>query len=128
VAVSRLSRRLRTTAAGAGLTPTQLSVFATLCVRGPLRVSELASIEAINPTMLSRIVGKLDEAGLVRRWTDETDRRVAYVEAKPKGRRLHERIRAERTQAFISRLDRLDESQLVALFSALPALEVLAED
>ena len=44
VAIGRLSRRLRTTAAGsaAGLTPTRISVLLTVVREGPIRLSALA--------------------------------------------------------------------------------------
>jgi DNA-binding MarR family transcriptional regulator len=53
-----LSRRLRPTAAGAaaGLTPTRISVLFTIARRGPIRLSELAQAEGLNPTMLSRVI------------------------------------------------------------------------
>ena len=65
--VMRLHRRLRPTAAGAsaGLTPTRLSVLYTVVRLGPIRLSELAAEEGINPTMLSRVIGDLADAGLV---------------------------------------------------------------
>ena len=51
------SRYLRSTDAGEGLTPTELSILATISRRGSLRLTELAEIERVNPTMLSRIAG-----------------------------------------------------------------------
>ncbi len=49
--------------AGEGLTPSQISVLFTVVRRGPLGISELAEFEALNPTMLSRIVAQLCRAG-----------------------------------------------------------------
>ncbi len=58
VAIARLSRRLRPTAAGAaaGLTPTRISVLLTIVRNRQIRLSELAEIEGLNPTMLSRVI------------------------------------------------------------------------
>src|SRR5436305_1965396 len=75
-AIGRLSRSLRTTAAGkaAGLTPTGISLLLNVDRKGPMRLSELAAAEGINPTMLSRIVGDLVGQGLLERSSDEGDR------------------------------------------------------
>ncbi len=127
--IGRLSRRLRPTAAGtaAGLTPTRVSVLMHV-VRGErLPLSELAETEGINPTMLSRVVADLAEAGLLERVTDERDRRAAWVKSTAAGRRLAERIRRERTDALNLALDELSDTDRRQLERALPALESLAE-
>ncbi len=126
-AIGKLSRRLRQTVAGSGLTPTQISVLFTIVRKGPLRLSDVAEIEALNPTMLSRCVGQLSDAGLIRRSTDPGDRRAALVEATAQGRRLRERIHRERTRALETYVGALDERQRESLWTALPVLEELAE-
>src|SRR5579875_191037 len=97
VAIARLSRRLRTTAAGAsaGLTPTRISVLLTVVREGPVRLSALAAAESLNPTMLSRVISDLGEAGLLARTSDDGDRRAAWVEATPAGMELAQRMRRE---------------------------------
>jgi DNA-binding MarR family transcriptional regulator len=127
VALGITSRHLRATDAGEGLTPTELSILATIARRGSLRLTELAEIERVNPTMLSRIAGRLAEAQLINRQVDSDDRRAARVEATPSGIALHERIRAERSASLAAHLDELSDDDLDALLTALPALEALAE-
>jgi DNA-binding MarR family transcriptional regulator len=129
VAVARLSRRLRTTAAGsaAGLTPTRISVLLTVVREGPIRVSVLAESESLNPTMLSRVIADLSDAGLVARTSDDGDRRAAWVEATDDGRRLTERMRRERTDAVNEAMGGLSAGDRRLLEKALPALEHLAE-
>jgi DNA-binding MarR family transcriptional regulator len=129
VAVARLSRRLRTTAAAseAGLTPTRISVLLTVVREGPLRLSELADRESLNPTMLSRAISKLVEAGLLTRANDDGDRRAAWVEATAAGRRLAESMRRERTDALNRALGDMSAEDRRAIEAALPALEELAE-
>jgi DNA-binding MarR family transcriptional regulator len=126
-AIGRLSRRLRPTVAGSGLTPSQTSVLFTIVRSGPLRLSDVAELEALNPTMLSRFIGQLTDAGLIRRTADPDDRRAALVEATAQGRRLRERIHRERTRALETYVDELDEAQRETLWRALPVLEELAE-
>jgi len=129
IAIARLSRRLRPTAAGAaaGLTPTRISVLLTIVRQEEIRVGELASVESLNPTMLSRITAELAAAGLISREVDPRDRRAATVTASRAGVRLRERIHRERTQALAEHLELLDEHQRELLWQALPVLEELAE-
>lgn len=89
-AVNRISRRLRPTRAGAGFTPTQISVLETVAKRGPIRLSDLAAVEGMNPTMLSRVARKLEEPGLIRRQPHPVDGRAALLEVTGSGRRLFE--------------------------------------
>jgi DNA-binding MarR family transcriptional regulator len=121
------ARYLRSTEAGAGLTPTELSILATITRRGTLRLTDLAEIERVNPTMLSRVAGRLAELALISRQPDAEDRRAARVEATKAGKALHERIRAERTASLGAHLDELSGDDLAALLAALPALEALAD-
>jgi DNA-binding MarR family transcriptional regulator len=125
--LGRLSRRLRPTVAGSGLTPSQISVLFTVVRQGPVRLSELAEIESVNPTMLSRIAANLGDAGLIVRSADPGDRRSAFVQATAAGRRMRERIHRERTQALSAHVDELTDQQREVLWNALPVLEELAE-
>jgi len=127
--IGRLSRRLRPTAVAvaAGLTPTKISVLLHVARAGRIRLSELSDDEGINPTMMSRVIAELADAGLVKRASDPGDRRAALVEATAAGRKLAERIRRERTDALNLALEGLDERERSEIEAALPALERLAE-
>lgn len=125
--IGRLSRRLRPTVAGSGLTPSQTSVLFTIVKLGPIRLSELARIEGVNPTMLSRIAALLAEGGLIHRSADPSDRRSAFLEATAAGRRMRERIRRERALALGAHVQELDEPSRRLLWEALPVLEELAD-
>jgi DNA-binding MarR family transcriptional regulator len=125
--IARLSRRLRQTRAGADLTTSQYQVLATTVRHAPVRLTRLADLEGLNPTMLSRIVGKLEADGLVGRTSDPSDGRVAVLTATRKGRDLVTRVRRERTDALSLVLDGLDDDQRRALVAALPVLESMAE-
>jgi DNA-binding MarR family transcriptional regulator len=125
--IGKISRRLRPTQAGAGLTPTQLSVLATVVRRGPIRPALLSQLEGVNPTMLSRITARLSRDALVARRIDPHDRRAALLVATERGRRLHRRILAERNDALGQRFQSLPALQRQRLVDALPALEALAD-
>jgi DNA-binding MarR family transcriptional regulator len=129
VAIGRLSRRLRTTAAGtaAGLTPTRISVLLSVVREGPIRLSALAAAESLNPTMLSRVISDLVEAGLLARTSDDGDRRAAWVRATDAGERLAQQMRRERTDAVNEALEALPAADRRLLEKALPALESLAD-
>jgi len=125
--IGRLSRRLRPTVAGSGLTPSQISVLFTIVRHGPLGLSELAQVESVNATMLSRITSQLCADGLIVRSPDPGDKRSAIVAATAAGRRMRERIHRERTRALAAHVEALSHEQRLALADALPVLELLAE-
>src|SRR4029077_20273861 len=126
--VLKLARQLNAASREEGLTPTQASVLGITTMRGPLSLAEPTEIEGINPTMLSRVIGKLDEFGLLKRLRDPDDFRAARVEVTPKGRGAYERITAQRSAVISESVSGLPGGQQAALFAALPALENLAED
>ena len=123
----RLGRLLRSIDAGSGLTPAEPAVLAAVDRHGPVRPSDLARQQALNPTMLSRLVGRLVEEGALTRGEDAGDRRVALVSVTARGRRLHKQLQTARAAALRRQLDRLPPAQQQAVAAALPALEALAE-
>jgi DNA-binding MarR family transcriptional regulator len=127
IAIARLSRRLRPTAAAGALTATEIDVLIAAERRGPIRLSDLASFAGLNPTMLSRLVPKLEDAGLLRRLGDDADRRVCRVEATATGRSLLQQVRSERNDVLSRRLAELDPSRREALVAAIAVLEELSE-
>lgn len=124
--IGRLSRELNTTTTAEGLTPSQASVLGLVAVRGPLGLGELAKLEGLNPTMLSRVVRKLDERGLIERLTDPDDQRAARVRVTTTGEDTHTRVARQRNEVVSECLDRLPEQAVDQLVTALPALESLA--
>jgi DNA-binding MarR family transcriptional regulator len=125
--VGKLSRRLNALARGSGLTPSQLSALGVVARQGPIRLSDLAEVESVNPTMLSRVVAALDEAGLVRRRSDPDDRRAGLIEVTASGRRTHDRLRSERGRVLTAGLESLTPRDIAAVEAALPALEALVD-
>jgi DNA-binding MarR family transcriptional regulator len=124
--VSRIARRLNSSATSEGLTPTQASVLGLIVSRGPLGLGQLTELEGLNPTMLSRVIGALTSAGLIVRQPDPSDQRAQLVEATAQGARVHERIKSARARYVSDATAELPEDQLEALLNALPALEALA--
>jgi DNA-binding MarR family transcriptional regulator len=126
VALARLSRRLRRHEL-AGLTPTQLAALATIWKTGPMRLGDLAAVEGIAPSTLTRLVTALEEAGYVRRCADPSDARASTLTITAHGQDALERIRTETTLMLTASLELLTPEQRSALAAALPVLEQLAE-
>ncbi len=122
-----LARQLNAASRQEGLTPTQASVLGMTVGRGPLSLAELTELEGINPTMLSRVVGKLDAFGLIKRLRDPDDFRAARVEVTPAGQHMYERITAQRNALISDCVADLPAEQEAALVAALPAFENLAD-
>jgi DNA-binding MarR family transcriptional regulator len=127
VAVARVARLLNPTSTEEGLTPSQASVLGVVAARGPIGLAELTALEGLNPTMLSRIVSKLDELDYIDRLQDPEDLRAAQVVATPAGAAVHERIRTQRTHVVSQSLEHLPKATLDSLARAVPALEALVE-
>lgn len=127
LALARIARSIDRQVSADGLSRTRLSVLGTVARKGPIGVGELADVEGLNPTMLSRIVGKMTTEGLLNRVQDERDGRAVLVEVTPAGAALQQRLRGERTKLFAERLTELPDGLAEQLLTGLPALEALAE-
>jgi DNA-binding MarR family transcriptional regulator len=125
--VSKLARQLNASATGEGLTPTQASVLGLVAARGPMSLATLIDLERLNPTMVSRVIGKLDDAGLIRRMPDPADSRAILVEVTFDGKAAHERIKARRTAIVSERVAELPLRDANAIARALPGLETLVD-
>jgi DNA-binding MarR family transcriptional regulator len=128
--LGRLSRQLRTTSVStdAGLTPTKISVLLSVDRRGRSRISEVAELEALNPTLLSRTISTLVDAGLLDRVCDAGDRRAAWVQVTDEGHQLAERMRRERTDVVNRGMSALPAVERRIVEQAIPALEALADE
>jgi DNA-binding MarR family transcriptional regulator len=126
--LTRISRRVDRQVSGGGLTTTQLSVLASVATRGPIGLSELADLEGVNPTMLSRVIGKLEDGGLIQRQVDQVDRRAARVEITVAGSALRRRLLSERSALLADRLAILSDADAATVIAAIPALEALATE
>lgn len=127
IAVGRIARRMGLFASEEGLTRSQATLLTTVGRHTSLGVRELAEIEGLNPTMCSRMVSKLEAAGLLGRTYDPDDKRVVHVHITSAGQALADELRARRTALFAEHLAGLSEHHIDTLHAALPALEALSE-
>jgi len=126
LAVARVARRLRQEA-GTDLSPSLSAALATVNRFGPLTPTELAARERVQRPTITRVICRLEEAGLVTRAADPTDGRSALITVSPAGRALLTEIRT-RKDAFLSeRLDALDPQDRATLERAAALLEGMLE-
>jgi DNA-binding MarR family transcriptional regulator len=127
LSATRLARRLRQES-GTDLTPSQLAALASVERHGPLTLGSLAEVEQVAPPSVTKVVTKLEAAGLVTRTPGVADRRVAWVAVTPGGAKALARIRKRRSLWLATRLAALDEADRARLAAALDVLEELAGD
>jgi DNA-binding MarR family transcriptional regulator len=126
LAVTRTARRLRQEA-GSELSPSLSSALATLDRHGPLTPSELAARERVQRPTMTRILARLQEAGLVDRAADPLDRRSSLVSPSPAGRALLWRARTRKDAFLARRLRALEADDRATLDRAVEILERLLE-
>ena len=124
--ITRTARRLRQEAAS-DLGPSQTAALATIERHGPLTPSELARIERIQRPTATRIVARLEEAGLVERVADPADGRSFTVSVTADARALMKRLRTRKNAYLARRLRGLGEDDLATLDRAADILEDLLE-
>ncbi len=77
---------------------------------------------------MTHLVRGLEQQGLVRRESDNDDKRVARISATQRGRQLLERGRQLRLKGLTERILTLDASDVAALEAAIPIFERLSEE
>ncbi len=127
-AAIHLLRRLRRTDEATGLSPARLSALSVVVFAGPRTLGELAGIEQVRPPTMTHLVRGLEQQGLVKRTSDDDDKRVARISATQKGRRLLERGRQLRLKGLTDRILDLSASDVAALEAAIPIIEWLSEE
>ena len=124
--IARTARRLRQQA-GEELSPSQATALATIDRNGPLTPSELAVRERIQRPTATRLIARLEEAGLVDRTPDPLDRRSCVVSLTPAGGELLNRVRTRKDAYLARRLRDLDADERATLDRAAAILERVLE-
>ena len=112
-----LSRRVSRGPAG-DLSQVQLGALRALS-EGDLRMSDLAAQLSLAESTTTRLVDKLEAAGLVGRKASFPDRRCVMAGLTPAGRRVIARVRADRRgflKEILETLPNRDRAELVELF------------
>lgn len=126
LAVARTARRLRQEA-GTDLSPTLTAALSTVERHGPLTPSELATRERVQRPTVTRVVTRLEEAGLVTRAADPADRRCSLITVTPAGRALLAAVRTRKDAFLTHRLDALGPEDRATLERAAALLEGMLE-
>ncbi|GAA0289688.1 hypothetical protein GCM10010302_30090 [Streptomyces polychromogenes] len=121
-AVSRVAR-LHRIAAGRllrdlGLHPGQEFVMMHLWDNGPVRQSELIKSVGLDPSTVTKMLQRLEQAGHVRRSPDPADRRASLVEATETSCGLFQQVReawAELERQTLAGLDETEGAELLRL-------------
>ena len=109
-----------------GISLTAAATLATLERSGPRRLTALAVQEGVTQPAMTQLIGRLQDAGLVRREADPADGRVVQVRLTDQGRDLLARRRAVRAERLATILDQISPEHRAALGAALPAIDALA--
>lgn len=115
-AIIRFSRRVRQARPVGDLTFSQLSALTSLQLAGALTPRELADVERVQPPTMTKIVGKLEERGLVARTPHPTDGRQVILAATEKGRAVYAFNERARNEWLAAELEQLtpDERETLA--------------
>jgi DNA-binding MarR family transcriptional regulator len=125
--IARLARRMRQSAGG-DLSPTQGAALNTIACHGPLTPSELAGREKIQRPTATRVLARLEEAGLIARTADPADRRSSLLALTETGDALLAASREKKDLYLAARLDRLSPEDLAVLDRAAGILERVLEE
>jgi len=124
----RVLRRARRDDAAMGLPPGQASALSVLVFGGPKTLSELAGIEQVQPPTMTRMIYALEQARLIKREQDATDRRRFRIAATAAGVRLMHQGRERRVMVLAQTLAGLDREQRAVMEKALAILEQLQRE
>ena len=125
-AIMRLNRRLRQARAVGDLTFSQLSALTSLQLAGALTPRELADVERVQPPTMTKIVGKLEERGLVARTPHPTDRRQVILAATEEGRAVYAQFEKARNEWLALQLAELTPDERDTLERAAQILQQVA--
>ena len=127
-AIMRLNRRLRQARAVGDLTFSQLSALTSLQLAGALTPRELADVERVQPPTMTKIVGKLEERGLVARTPHPTDRRQVILAATEEGRAVYAQFERARNEWLALQLAELTPEERDTLERAAQILRQVARN
>ena len=125
-ALTRLNRRIRQARPVGDLTTSQLSVLTSLQLAGALTPRELADVERVRPPTMTKILGKLEERGLVARTPHSTDRRQVILAPTEAGRAVYGQFERARNEWLARQLAELSPEERDTLARAAQILQQVA--
>jgi DNA-binding MarR family transcriptional regulator len=101
-------------------------VLTSLQLAGALTPRELADVERVQPPTMTKIVGKLEERGLVARTPHPTDRRQVILAPTEAGRIVYAQFERARNEWLAGQLGRLSPADRETLARAAKILQQVA--
>src|SRR6476469_3634327 len=123
----KLNRELRREIHSLGVTGGQVSLLVQIKTRPGIGMRELASVERMSVPGMSKLVAKLEEAGLVQRAPVEGDQRRVGLSLTQAGHKVLRSVQSKRTAWLAARLRQREPEQLEALEAAIEPLAHLLE-
>ena len=105
-----------------GISMAQLHVMHMLEGHGELAMSRLADMLDVSFSAATGLVDRVEERGFVERIRVPEDRRIVLVRITAAGRQMLDDVELARTAMLERVLDRLDETQLIGVASAMADL------
>ncbi|MFQ3661602.1 MAG: MarR family transcriptional regulator [Chloroflexaceae bacterium] len=96
---------------GFNLSPSQFAVLILLDGQAGWRLTDLSERLLVDKSTITRIVDRLESAGLVRREADADDRRVQRVVLTVQGRETRDQARAAHERSIERRMSALDADE-----------------
>ena len=125
-AIQRLNRRVRQARPVGDLTFGQLSALTSILLAGALTPRELADLERVQPPTMTKIVGKLEERGLVVRTPHPTDGRQVILAPTEQGRAIYAQFELARNAWLSEHLEQLGPDDRDVLFRAAEIMQQVA--
>jgi len=126
--ITRLNRRVRQARPVGDLTFSQLSALTSLQLAGAMTPRELADVERVQPPTMTKIVGKLEDLGLVARTPHPTDRRQVILAATEQGRTVYVQFETQRNEWLAHQLAQLSPDERDTLARAAQILQQVARN
>jgi MarR family 2-MHQ and catechol resistance regulon transcriptional repressor len=110
---------------GSGLTPSQARVIFTIGGTDGMTCKDIGDITLITKGTLTGVIDRLEEKGLVERWSVEGDGRKTIVALTRRGQRVYEREYPRHVEFLKSKFDQLgsgDRKQATRLLQKIRGL------
>jgi DNA-binding MarR family transcriptional regulator len=125
MAAIRLTRTLQWLGRGGPLTSPEIGALVVIVYAGRILARDLAAQQQVTAATMSRLLGNLEERGLIGRKPDKEDSRKQWIKATPSGAALVAREHKRRLAPLEEIVGKLSLREQKALTEASELIEVL---
>lgn len=126
VAVQLLARRIRAEHIHDELSEPEFAMLMRLDLDGPTTAGELARLDRVSPSLITRLMSRLEAGGYVLRERSDSDARRVLISISDRGRDVLTQTRRHRTAWVEQQLAGLSDEENTILEAATPILRKLA--